>query len=409
MVITFFPGFKWRPQLKLVQIASPENPLIVTSGSCLNDVTVAYETYGKLAEACDNAILVAHALTGDTHAAAHEQYDEPGWWEALIGPGRPLDTDRFFVICANVLGGCQGTTGPASLNPATSKPYGINFPRITINDIVRVQKRLVDILGIRQLAMVVGGSMGGMQALEWAVCYPGFIKAAVVIAAPGYSAPQAIAYNRVGRQAIMLDPEWKNGNYYGGAGPEKGLAAARALGMITYQSEISMAYKFGRRTRKGQFEVENYLDYQGARIVKRFDANSYLYLLRALDLFDVSAGYASYEAALSRIDAQVLVVGVSSDILYSPHQQQELVETMRRVGVRTDYTVIDSPHGHDGFLIDFHLLRPILVKFINKVLPVPSALPLRQWIRFRASSLAYLGARLVPEIQYKPAVIDIPQ
>ena len=409
MVTTFFPGFKWRPQLKLVQIASVENPLVLTCGSCLTDVTVAYETYGKLSGAGDNAILVAHALTGDTHAATHDQYDEPGWWEPLIGSGRPLDTDRFFVICANVLGGCQGTTGPASLNPATGKPYGMSFPEITINDIVQVQKRLVDILGIRQLAMVVGGSMGGMQALEWAVHYPGFIKAAVVIAAPGYSAPQAIAYNRVGRQAIMLDPEWKNGDYYGGAGPEQGLAAARALGMITYQSEISMAYKFGRRTRKGQFEVENYLDYQGARIVKRFDANSYLYLLRALDLFDVSAGYASYEAALSRIDAQVLVVGVSSDILYPPHQQQELVEAMRRVGVRTDYTVIDSPHGHDGFLIDFHLLRPILVKFINKVLPVPSALPLRQWIRFRASSLAYLGARLVPEIQYKPAVIDIPQ
>lgn len=410
MVVTFFSGFKWRQQLTLAQVASQENPLVLKRGGCLTDVTVAYETYGTLSAAADNAILVAHALTGDTHVASHDQYDERGWWEPLIGAGRPIDTDRFFVICVNVLGGCQGTTGPASLDPSTDRPYGMNFPEITINDIVQVQKRLLDKLGINHLAMVVGGSMGGMQALEWAVNYPGFMDAVAIIAAPGYSAPQAIAYNRVGRQAIMLDPNWKNGDYYGEAGPEKGLAAARALGMITYQSEKSMAYKFGRRTRSGQFEVENYLDHQGASIVKRFDANSYLYLLRALDLFDISAGYASYEAALTRIAARVLVVGVSSDILYPPHQQQELAEAMRRVGVRADFAVIDSPHGHDGFLIDFHLLRPILVDFINKALPATSGMPRRQWIHFRASSLAYLGAKLVSKMQheqYEPAAIDI--
>ncbi|HWR42712.1 homoserine O-acetyltransferase MetX [Sporomusa sp.] len=396
MVVTFFPGFKWRSQLKLAQVASPENPFELVQGGCLTEITVAYEAYGTLADARDNVILLAHALTGDSHPAAHELYDEQGWWEPLIGPGRPLDTDRFYVICANVLGGCQGTTGPASQNPATGRPYGMEFPEVTIKDMVRVQKRLLDVLGIHHLAMVVGGSMGGMQALEWAVSYPGFIDAAIVIAAPGYAAPQAIAYNRVGRQAVMLDPAWQNGNYYGGPGPEKGLAAARALGMITYQSEMSMSYKFGRRTRSGQFEIENYLDYQGASIVKRFDANSYLYLLRALDLFDVSAGYASYEEALARIDARVLVVGVSSDILYPPYQQEELAETMRRVGIRTDLAVIDSPHGHDGFLIDFQLLRPILTKFINSALPAPAAVPLRQWFRFKASNLAYLGARLIP-------------
>jgi homoserine O-acetyltransferase len=368
---------------------------------------VAYETYGKLSTAADNVILVAHALTGDTHAAAHDRYDEKGWWEPLIGPGRPLDTDRFFIICANVLGGCQGTTGPASLNPTTGRPYGMSFPEVTITDIVRVQKRLLDVLGIDHLAMVIGGSMGGMQALEWAVSYPGFMDTAAVIAAPGYSAPQAIAYNQIGRQAIMLDPEWKNGDYYGEPGPEKGLAAARALGMITYQSEKSMAYKFGRRTRNGQFEVENYLDYQGTSLVRRFDANSYLYLLRALDFFDISNGYKSYEAALACIAARVLVVGVSSDILYPLHQQQELAESMRRAGVRINFAVLDSPHGHDGFLIDFQLLRPILVDFINNALPVAREMPRRQWINFRASSLAYLGARLVPKMQHKPTALDI--
>lgn len=404
MVISFFPGFKWREHLKLVQVANPENPLVLKRGGYLENVTVGYETYGSLSAAMDNVILVAHALTGDSHAASHNRYDERGWWEPLIGPGRPIDTERFFVICANVLGGCQGTTGPASPGPLTEEPFGMKFPEITISDMVEVQKRLLDKLGIGHLAMVIGGSMGGMQALEWAVKYPGFMDAAIVIAAPGYSAPQAIAYNRVGRQAIMLDPDWKNGDYYGEAGPEKGLAAARALGMITYQSEKSMAYKFGRRTRSGQFEVENYLDHQGASIVKRFDANSYLYLLRALDLFDVGADHASYEEALARITARVLVVGVSSDILYPPHQQKELAETMRQAGVRTDFAIIESPHGHDGFLIDFHLLRPLLVDFINKSLPVVGVASRSQWIHFRASSLAYLGARLVPKQQKAAAI-----
>lgn len=398
MVVTFFPGFRWRPQLKLAQVATSEQPLDLVQGGCLEQVTVAYETYGQLSEGRDNVILVAHALTGDSHPAAHDQYDEQGWWEPLIGPGRPLDTTRFFVICANVLGGCQGTTGPSSLEPATGKPYGMRFPEITVKDMVRVQKRLLDILGIEHLSLVVGGSMGGMQAVQWAVDYPGFVDAAIVIAAPGYSSPQAIAYNRVGRQAVTLDPAWQNGDYYGSPGPKQGLAAARALGMITYQSELSMSYKFGRRTRAGQFEIENYLDYQGEGMVKRFDANSYLYLLRALDLFDIGTGYSSYEAALARIDARILVVGVSSDILYPPHQQEELAKALRQAGVCTDFAIIDSPHGHDGFLIDFHLLRPILTNFINKVLPVSATVPIRQWIKFRASSLAYLGARLVPDV-----------
>ncbi|MDR3590539.1 MAG: homoserine O-acetyltransferase [Negativicutes bacterium] len=391
---SFFPGFNNRPCLKTVQVAAAGEPFSLIEGGTLSEITVAYETYGTLAPEKDNVILVAHALTGDSHPAAHNDQDEEGWWDVLVGPGRPLDSDRFFIICSNVLGGCQGTTGPASPDPATGRPYGTRFPTITVRDMVRVQKALLEKLGINHLALVIGGSMGGMQALEWAVSYPGFAGAVVAIAAPGYASPQAIAYNRVGRQAVMMDPAWRQGDYYGGPGPAQGLAIARAVGMITYQSEQSMANKFGRRTRDGQFEVENYLDYQGKCLVERFDANAYLYLLRALDLYDLGCGYASYKAALARIEAKVLVVGVTSDILYPAQQQIELVQTLKSLGGRAEYAEVDSPHGHDGFLIDFDLLRPILTDFVASVTPVrfpgfPAA--------FRATRLAYRGARLLPE------------
>jgi homoserine O-acetyltransferase/O-succinyltransferase len=391
---TFFPGFKNRPLLKTLQVVAPGDPLLLTAGGELNEVTVAYETYGTLSPEKDNAILVAHALTGDSHPAAHNEQDEEGWWDLLVGPGRPLDSNRFFIICSNVLGGCQGTTGPASPDPATGQPYGMRFPAITVRDMVKVQKALLEQLGINRLALVIGGSMGGMQALEWAVSYPGFAGAVVAIAAPGYASPQSIAYNMVGRQAVMLDPAWQQGDYYGGPGPARGLAIARTVGMITYQSEQSMTNKFARKKRAGQFEVENYLDYQGRRLVERFDANSYLYLLRSLDLYDLGHGYASYKAALARIEAKVLVVGVTSDILYPAAQQIELVQTLKSLGVRAEYAEVDSPHGHDGFLIDFDLLRPILTDFIATVRPVrfpgfPAA--------FRATRLAYFGARLLPE------------
>jgi len=389
-----FSGFKWRPQLKWAQVATADDPLVLLNGGVLSEVTVAYETYGTLAENRDNVILVTHALTGDSHVAAHGAHDEPGWWDALIGPGRPLDTDRFYIICSNVLGGCQGTTGPASVDPSTGQPYGSKFPVITVRDMVRVQKRLLHYLGIHHLVMVVGGSMGGMQALEWAVTYPEFMDGIAAIAAPGYGSAQAIAYSKVARQAVMLDPAWNNGDYYGTQGPKQGLAVARALGMITYQSEPSMDAKFGRKTRGGQFEVENYLDYQGDKLVQRFDANSFLCLQRALDLYDLGEGYTSYETALARIEARVLLVGVDSDILYPAYQQAELAQTMRSVGVRAEYAEIDSPHGHDGFLIDFHLLRPVMNKFVNTV--APTKLP---WGRsfFRASRLAYFGACLASE------------
>ncbi len=391
---TFFPGFKNRPFLKSVQITAPGFPFRLAAGEQLQEVSVAYETYGTLAPEKDNAILVAHALTGDSHPAAHDSQDEEGWWDLLVGPGRPLDSDRFFIICANVLGGCQGTTGPASPDPTTGRPYGPRFPTVTVRDMVNVQKALLEALGINHLVLVVGGSLGGMQALEWAVSYPGFTDAVIAIAAPGYASPQSIAYNKVGRQAVMLDPNWQQGDYYGGPGPAEGLAVARSVGMITYQSEQSMANKFARRMRDGQFEVENYLDYQGRCLVERFDANSYLYLLRALDLYDLGHGYASYKAALARIEAKVLVVGVTSDILYPARQQVELVQTLKSLGVRAEYAEVDSPHGHDGFLIDFDLLRPLLTDFVAAVTPVrfprfPAA--------FRATRLAYFGARLLPE------------
>jgi homoserine O-acetyltransferase len=391
---SFFPGIKYRPHMQFKTVATPDRPLALARGGLLTDVVVAYETYGTLAAEKDNVILVCHALTGDSHCAAHDDRDEQGWWDLLVGPGRPLDTDRFFVVCANVLGGCQGTTGPASPDPATGKPYGAAFPEVTIRDMVHVQKRLLQALGINHLALVIGGSMGGAQALEWAVTYPGYAAAVAALAAPGYASAQAIAYNRVGRQAVMLDPDYNGGDYYGGPGPVRGLAVARAVGMITYQSEPSMAAKFARRTRNGQFEIENYLDYQGQCLVRRFDANSYLCLLRALDLYDLGMGHASYRAALARIEAKVLVAGVTSDILYPAYQQVELVRTLKSLGVRAEYAEVDSPHGHDGFLIDFDLLRPILGEFVAAA--APARLP---WLAsvFRAPRLAYFGARLVAE------------
>lgn len=392
-----FSGFKKRPYLKFARVATPGSPLVLQNGERVSEVIVAYETYGKLSKKRDNAILVVHALTGDSHPAAHDEDDEVGWWEPLVGPGSPIDTDEFFVICANVLGGCQGTTGPSSTNPATDEPYGSDFPEITIRDMVHVQKRLLEYLSIDHLVLVIGGSMGGMQALEWGVTYPEFMDGVVAIAAPGYSAAQAIAYNKVGRDAVMLDPAWEEGYYYDGPGPVRGLALARSLGMITYQSEPSMENKCGRRVRSGKFEIENYLDYQGERLVQRFDANSYLYLLRALDLHDLGVGYPSYEAALARIKCPVLVVGVSSDILYPVHQQEELVAKMLSVGVKADYKCIDSPFGHDGFLIDFHLLRPMVYNFVQQIVPPGRRAPFFN-SAFRASDLAYLGAKLITDI-----------
>lgn len=353
-----------------------DTPLRLDCGREFWPVSLAYETYGMLSPAKDNVILIAHALTGDSHCASHGTDDpEEGWWEPLVGPGRVFDTDRYFVICSNVLGGCQGSTGPASYNPLTEKPYAMSFPVITIRDMVRAQRALIGHLGIDRLVAVVGGSMGGMQALTWAVEYPDMVGAVVAIATPGRASSQSIAYNEVMRRAVMTDPGWNKGDYYGTPGPVSGLMVARMLGMITYQSDQSMMTKFGRYTMSArfadlfsfdtQFQVESYLHYQGTKLVERFDANSYLYLTRAIDLFDLGLGYGSYEEALARIESPVLVIGVSSDILYPTWQQEEIATILRNQGKRVEYVEIDSPYGHDGFLVEFEKMIKTLSRFMH--------------------------------------------
>ena len=275
--------------------AHPPAELILESGEKLGPITLAYETYGKLNAQKSNAILILHALSGDAHAAGPD-----GWWENLIGPGKGIDTDKYFVICSNVVGGCKGSSGPSSINPKTGRHYGLSFPLVSVGDMVEAQKRLVDHLGIEKLLSVVGGSMGGMQVLQWMVSYPEKIRSAVPIATTLKHTPQQIAFNEVGRQAVMADPDWKKGEYYVSGPPAKGLAVARMIGHITYMSDTSMTEKFGRKTRAGKepfkfaadFEVEGYLQYRGDNFVKRFDTNSYLYLTKAIDNFNLLNGYA---------------------------------------------------------------------------------------------------------------------
>jgi len=359
--------------------AHPPNQFILTSGERLGPIDVAYETYGQLNAAGDNAILICHALTGSAHAAGgySETFRSEGWWDPLIGPGKPFDTDRYFVICSNMLGSCYGTTGPASINPATGQPYGMSFPVITIRDMVRVQRQLLRYLGIKRLVAVAGGSMGGMQALEWAVTYPDFMDGVICLAASGRLYPQAIAYNEVGRRAIMLDPKWNGGNYYPGQGPVDGLALARMIGTITYKSDESMNKRFGRKfcsddedclfRFEEKFEVEDYLHYHGEALVKRFDANSYLYLTKAMDLHDIGLAYDSYEHAIRSIKAEMLVIGISSDILFPTYQQKEIVKIMQKYNLHADYHEIQSPHGHDGFLIEFEKIKPIIDLFLRNL------------------------------------------
>jgi homoserine O-acetyltransferase len=295
-------------------------------GGQFGPVTLAYETWGTLNAAGDNVVLITHALTGNTHAHDAERPHDTrvAWWNPLIGPGRFFDTSRYFVICSNVVGGCYGSTGPSSLDPVTGQPYGMRFPVVTIRDMVRAQRRLIEHLGVRRIAMVSGGSIGGQQALEWAVSYPELVEKVIVVAATAALTAQAVAFSEVQRQAILSDPRWQQGNYSPGEGPEAGLAIARMLAMITYQSEESMELRFARREARQagilspggygdlgkRFDVEGYLFYQGHALVKRFDANSYLYISRAMDLYDVSEGYASLDAALRRVRSKALFIGI---------------------------------------------------------------------------------------------------
>ena len=346
-------------------------------GGHLPEVTLAYETWGELDGAGENAVLIVHALTGDTRAAGEpsEAYTKGGWWNPMIGSGRAIDTERYFVVCSNVIGGCYGSTGPTSIDPETARPYGMRFPVVTIRDMVRAQRRLLNSLGVRRLALVIGGSIGGQQALEWAVEFPDFVERAVPVAATGALGPQGVGMSEIGRRAIMADPDWQGGDYYGsGRRPEAGLTIARMAGMMTYQSAAGQWERFGRRSASrpalheefgGRFEIESYLHYQGKDLVERFDANSYLYLSRAMDLYDVAFGYESEEEAYSRIEADVLFVGISSDWLFPPNEVRHTAARARGAGAAAGYVEIESLSGHDAFLKDWDELRAAVGPFLD--------------------------------------------
>ena len=350
--------------------------LSLQHGGQFSPITVAYETWGKLNADGDNAVLITHALTGNSHAHDTEKPDDTkvAWWNPLIGPGRFFDTSRYFVICSNVLGSCYGTTGPSSIDPDTGQTYGMRFPVVTIRDMVETQRRLIEYLGVSRLHMVAGGSIGGQQALEWAVAYPDLVENVIVVAATAALTAQAIAFSEVQRQAILSDPHWLNGNYAPGQGPEAGLSIARMLAMITYQSEEGMELRFAREPARKQdvtspsgftdlserFDVEGYLYYQGQSLVKRFDANSYLYISRAMDLYDVSEGYPSIEDALSRLRSKALFIGIRSDFLFPAARVRWLADQARAAGSNAIYAELDSPHGHDAFLKEWKQMTDAL-------------------------------------------------
>jgi homoserine O-acetyltransferase/O-succinyltransferase len=350
-------------------------PFQTESGHILPEIRIAWESWGRLSIARDNVILVTHALTGDAHAASHGPGDPPGWFEGMIGPGRALDTDQYYVICMNMLGGCNGSTGPRSINPETGHRYNLSFPMITVRDIVRSQALALEQMGIDRLHSIIGGSLGGMQALEWAAIYPDRVLRIVPIAASGYFSPQGIAYNEVQRRAIMLDPAFQNGEYEDGGGPTGGLAVARMLGMITYQSDELMTSRFGRSTDARyhkwpeflhRYDVEGYLHYQGDKLVRRFDANSYLYLTRAMDSHDLGWKRGGYRNGLALIQAPTLTVGISSDILFPASYSRDVVEDLTGLGRRAQYVEMDSPHGHDAFLKDFDQLGELVKPFVDE-------------------------------------------
>jgi homoserine O-acetyltransferase len=355
--------------------ATWHEPLLLDGGVALAPMTLAYETYGELSQTRDNAVLLLHALSGDAHAAGrHTLADrKPGWWDAMIGPGRPFDTDRYFVICSNVLGGCQGSTGPSSLDPSTGRLYGARFPVITVADMVRAQTRLLDRLGIRQLLAVAGGSMGGFQALEWAIAYPERIRGAILLATSARSSAQMLAWNAIGRHAIMSDPRWRDGDYYDSEPPNDGLAVARMIGHITYLSEPSLERKFGREFRDGvgprfalgpEFAIESYLAHQGASFNARFDANSYLYITKAMDYWDLPAQYGSLDAALARSRAAFLLLSFTSDWLYPTSESLIIAHALRRVGRPFEHVELESVAGHDAFLVDYEPQGPIIEEFL---------------------------------------------
>ncbi len=360
--------------------------LTLDSGEVLSRVEVAYETYGSLDDENANAVLILHAFSGDAHAAGISADDgKPGWWDNMIGPGKAFDTNKYFLICSNVLGGCQGTTGPGSIDPRTGQPFGSRFPFVTVPDMVRLQKRLIEHLRIERLLSVAGGSMGVMQALQWIVDYPDAVASAIPIAGARRHSAQQIAFNEVGRQAIMADPDWNSGNYYGGPPPARGLAVARMVGHITYMSDDSMREKFGRRRRtegdaniaeSDLFEVESYLRHRGGQFVDRFDANSYLAITRAMDSFDLAEGHSSLGDAFSNTEARFLALSFTSDWLYPSYQSQEVVRALRSRNLDVAYVELPSNYGHDAFLVEVGEQTELIKSFLEntyKRLPMPTS------------------------------------
>jgi homoserine O-acetyltransferase len=359
--------------------SSPET-LKLESGSSLGPVTIAYETCGVLNQDKNNAILILHALSGDSHVAGF--YDakdaKPGWWDIMVGPGKGIDTDKYFVICSNIIGSCIGSTGPASINPETNKEYGTHFPMITIGDMVKGQKALVDHLGIQSLLSVIGGSVGGMQALEWCTRYPDMVRSAIPLATTTKHSALSIAFNEVARQAIMADPNWKEGHYYSGDKPDMGLAIARMIGHITYLSDESMRLKFGRKLQNrsalsfefgAEFQVESYLQHQGNKFIERFDANSFLYITKAADYFDLAGQYGSGSLvkAFSKCKSKFLVVSYTSDWLYPTYQSKEMVKAMKKNGLDVSFCEIDAQWGHDAFLLPSDRLDSLIRGFLKGV------------------------------------------
>jgi homoserine O-acetyltransferase/O-succinyltransferase len=360
-------------EVELQSVTFPS--LTLESGRVLEQVTIAYEVYGALNADRSNAVLVLHALSGDAHAAGYYAGDDkPGWWETMIGPGKGFDTEKCCLICSNVIAGCKGSSGPSSTDPATGKEYGVSFPFVTVGDMVRAQKLLIEHLGISKLLAVAGGSMGGMQALEWAVSYPEMVSSVISIASASRHSPMQIAFNEVGREAIMADPNWNRGDYYQGESPDSGLAVARMIGHITYLSDEAMHEKFGRRMRERKsadqvqlFEVESYLRYQGEVFTRRFDANTYLYITKALDYYDLSAGRGVLVEVFRELpaDMRFLIIAFSSDWLYPPYQSKEIVHALKGNGLDCTYLEMSSSHGHDAFLLENKDLTRVVWHFLE--------------------------------------------
>ncbi len=365
---------------KYFTFAEPPDEMVLECGTRLGPLTLAYETYGTLNREKDNTVLILHALSGDSHVAGYysQEDNKPGWWDIMVGPGKGIDTDKYFVICSNILGSCLGSTGPSSINPKSDKPYGLNFPVVTIGDMVLAQRQLLDHLGIKKILSVIGGSIGGMQVLEWSVLFPEMIISAIPLATTTKHSALAIAFNEVARQAIMADPNWNGGDYYSGTGPSLGLAVARMIGHITYLSDESMRQKFGRRLQdkndfsynfEADFQVESYLRYQGTKFVERFDANSFLYITKAADYFDLGLqhGNGSAVQSFSKTRTKFLVVSFTSDWLYPTYQSKAIARALKKNGKDVSFCEIEAQWGHDAFLLPNEKLSEMIRGFLDRV------------------------------------------